>query len=196
MDRAGRGPELHTDRLRLRRWQESDREPFAVLNADPAVRRYLQGPVTRERSDAAIERFEQGFQDRGWGAWAVEVVETGSFIGFVGLAESDFDASFTPAVEVGWRLARHAWGHGYATEAATAVMSFGLARIGLPDIVSWTAAINKPSRAVMERLGMCHDADGDFEHPRVPLGDPLRPHVLYRLTSRARANLLASGRGN
>ena len=185
------GPELRTERLLLRRWLDSDRAPFARLNADPEVMRYLQGPRSRERSDASIALFERSFEDQGWGLWAVEVVEAGSFIGFVGLARSDFDATFTPAVEVGWRLARHAWGQGYATEASTAALRFGLGAAGIQDVMSWTASINRRSRLVMERLGLHHDADADFEHPRVPVGDPLRPHVLYRLTAETRAAYLS-----
>lgn len=175
------GPELRTDRLLLRPWRESDCEPFAQLNADPEVMRYLQGPRSRERSDASIASMERQFAEQGWGLWALEVIATGEFIGFTGLARSDFDAHFTPAVEVGWRLARQAWGHGYATEAGAAAVRFGLGPGGIPDIMSWTAAINSPSRAVMARLGFRHDPAADFEHPRVPPGDPIRPHVLYRL---------------
>lgn len=192
MSPSSSGPELRTERLLLRRWRGSDREPFAALNADPEVMRFLQGPRSRERSDASIEMFEQGFAERGWGLWAVEVVDSTTFIGYVGLASSDFDAPFTPAIEVGWRLARTAWGHGYATEAAKAALRFGLGPTGLTDVMSWTATINLASRGVMDRLGMRRDPDGDFEHPKVPPGDPVRPHVLYRLTPEARSGLLAA----
>jgi RimJ/RimL family protein N-acetyltransferase len=185
-------PVVQTERLLLRRWREADLAPFAALNADPEVRAYLQGPVTRTQSDASAQIIEADLERRGWGLWAVEVVETAEFIGFVGLAEATFSAPFTPSVEVGWRLARPAWGHGYATEAARAALRFGFQEVELTEILSFTATINLRSRAVMERIGMQRDLNGDFDHPFVPKGDPLRPHVLYRLTAEAKAAFLFS----
>jgi RimJ/RimL family protein N-acetyltransferase len=119
------GPELRTERLLLRRWRETDREPFAALNADPEVMEHFPGPMAREESDTFVDRIETHFAEHGFGLWAVEVVSTGSFAGFVGLAVPRFQAHFTPAVEVGWRLARQRWGNGYATEAARAALAFG-----------------------------------------------------------------------
>lgn len=177
---AGRDPELETERLLLRRWLPGDREPFAALNADPEVNEFLTGPLSWAESDELVERIEAGFEHYGFGLWAVEVKESGGLIGFAGLARPPFEAHFTPAVEVGWRLARPAWGHGYATEAGRAALAFGFERAGLGEIVSMTAAGNRRSRAVMERLGMSRDPADDFEHPNLPAGDPLRPHVLYR----------------
>ncbi|MEU6997504.1 GNAT family N-acetyltransferase [Nonomuraea sp. NPDC046570] len=173
---------IETERLIMRRWREADREPFAALNADPKVMEYFPGLLTRERSDHLVDRIEQSFDELGYGLWALEVRESGEFIGFTGLALQTFEAPFTPAVEVGWRLTRHAWGHGYATESARAAVAYGFDRLGLAEIVSMTAAVNLRSRAVMERLGMTHDPADDFEHPSVVSPDsPLRPHVLYRL---------------
>jgi RimJ/RimL family protein N-acetyltransferase len=168
----------------LRQWREADLEPFAALNADPEVMRHFPAPLTHEQSDAFVERERLLIAERGWGLWAVELVQRAAFIGFVGLAEPRFDAHFTPAVEVGWRLAREHWGHGYATEAARAAVEFGFDELGLDEIVSFTTVSNDRSRKVMERLGMTHDEADDFEHPLLAHGDPLRPHVLYRLRRR------------
>jgi RimJ/RimL family protein N-acetyltransferase len=180
-------PELQTARLRLRRWIEADPEPFAALNADPAVMEYFPDLLTREQSDSLITAIESGFEQRGFGLWAVEVRATGAFIGFTGLNEPSLEAHFTPAVEVGWRLARAAWGEGYATEAARASLAFGFEEVGLDQIVSFTSAENMRSRAVMERIGMTRSPDDDFEHPGLPITHPLRRHVLYRIGRAAAA---------
>jgi RimJ/RimL family protein N-acetyltransferase len=169
--------------LRLRRWRQSDREPFADLNVDPEVMEYFPAALTREQSDDLVEKIEAGFERDGFGLWALEVTETGEFVGFAGLAAPSFDAHFTPAVEVGWRLARRAWGNGYATEAGRAALDFGFEHAGLGEVVSFTALGNARSREVMERLGMSHDPDDDFDHPDLPEGDPKRRHVLYRLAA-------------
>ncbi|MCU1474501.1 GNAT family N-acetyltransferase [Amnibacterium sp.] len=170
-----------TERLLLRRWREEDREPFAALNADPAVMEHFPATLSRPETDAFVDRLIQHHEQHGWGLWALEVRETGRFIGFTGLAVPRFPAHFTPAVEVGWRLARAAWGHGYASEAARAAVGFGFDELGLDGIVSFTAVGNLRSRAVMERIGMTHDPADDFDHPVLPDGHPLRRHVLYRL---------------
>jgi ribosomal-protein-alanine N-acetyltransferase len=143
--------------------------------------RYFPRLLTREESDARIENQGLLLELRGWGLWAVEVAGGAPFIGFVGLAEPQFDAHFTPCVEVGWRLAREHWGHGYATEAARAVVACAFDQLELDEIVALTTSANVRSRRVMERLGMTHDPADDFEHPLVPPGHPIRPHVLYRL---------------
>jgi ribosomal-protein-alanine N-acetyltransferase len=173
--------QLRTERLVLRRWRAEDDEPFAALNSDPEVMRFFLSPLTRSESDALAERADAALARDGFGLWAVEVVATGAFIGFTGLSVPGFEAHFTPAVEVGWRLARPAWGHGYATEAATAALDHGFGAHGLEAVVSFTAEGNLRSRAVMERLGMEHDPSDDFVHPRLPSEHPLAPHVLYRL---------------
>ena len=170
-----------TERLVLRQWRQSDREPFAALNADPEVMRHFPAPLDRAASDAFVDRAAAAIEETGWGIWALEERSTGRFLGFTGLAVPRFTAHFTPAVEVGWRLARSAWGHGYATEAARAAVAVGFAELGLEQIVSFTVPANARSRAVMERLGMTHDESDDFDHPRLPVDSPLRRHVLYRL---------------
>jgi ribosomal-protein-alanine N-acetyltransferase len=174
--------ELSTPRLLMRRWRPADREPFAALNADPEVMRYFEKPLDRAGSDAMIERIETRFGELGYGLWAVEVRATGEFIGFTGLIRHTFEAHFTPAVEVGWRLARSGWGHGYATEAATAALDHAFGPLALDEVVSMTTRTNERSRAVMRRLGMTHDPADDFEYPSLPEHHPLRPHVLYRIT--------------
>ncbi|MGP3913751.1 GNAT family N-acetyltransferase [Nonomuraea sp. 10N515B] len=163
----------------MRRWREEDREPFAAMNADPEVMEHFPAPLTREQSDTLVDKIEQHFDQHGFSLWALEVRESGEFIGFAGLGWQIFDAPFLPAVEIGWRLARPAWGHGYATEAARRAVTYAFTEAGLDDIISMTAARNLRSRAVMERLGMTYEAD--FDHPRIPEGSPLRRHVLYRL---------------
>jgi ribosomal-protein-alanine N-acetyltransferase len=151
------------------------------MNADPAVMEHFPGLLSRRQSDELVERIETGFAENGFGLWALEVRETAEFIGFVGLAAPGFEAHFTPAVEVGWRLARSAWGNGYATEAALAALEFGFEEVGLGEIVSLTTVANRRSQAVMERIGMRRDPRDDFDHPDLPVGHPQRPHVLYRV---------------
>jgi RimJ/RimL family protein N-acetyltransferase len=143
--------------------------------------------LTREQSDAFVrERVTRQFEERGFAPLAVEVPGVTSFAGYIGLLEQDFDADFTPCVEIGWRLARGYWGHGYATEGARAVLEYGFDEAGLDEIVSFTALTNVRSIAVMERLGMTRS--GEFDHPRVPEGHPLRRHVLYRATRSSAAS--------
>jgi ribosomal-protein-alanine N-acetyltransferase len=173
---------LRTERLLLRRWRDGDREPFAALNADPEVMEHFPRPLTREESDAFIDRMEKHFTEHGFSMWAVEPLSTGSFAGFVGLLVPRFQAHFTPTVEVGWRLAREHWGRGYATEAARAALTFGFDELLLEEIVSFTVPGNVRSRRVMERIGMTHNPSDDFEHPGMPAGHRLRPHLLYRLS--------------
>jgi len=172
---------LETDRLLLRRWRPDDLAPFAALNADPEVMEHFPARLSRAESDAFVARIEAAFDKSGYGLWAVEVKTSGDFIGFTGLLLQTFPAHFTPAVEVGWRLARSAWGHGYASEAARAALAYGFDTAGLGEIVSMTAAVNDRSRRVMQRIGMSRDLADDFLHPGVPDGSPIQPHVLYRI---------------
>ena len=174
--------ELSTERMLLRAWRPEDRTPFAALNADPEVMRHFPAQLLRAESDALAERIEAHFDREGWGLWAMEERSTGAFLGFTGLARPVFDAPFMPAVEIGWRLARSAWGQGYASEAARASTAFAFDEIGLEEIVSMAVAANTRSIAVMERLGMHRDPAEDFDHPLVAAPD-LRRHVLYRLTA-------------
>lgn len=173
--------ELCTRRLLLRRWREADRAPFAALNADPAVMEFFPAVMSRQQSDHMVDRIEGGFERNGYGLWALEVVSTGQFIGFTGLSVPNFVAHFTPAVEVGWRLVRSAWGQGYASEAAREALRDGFERAGLTEIVSFTSSINRRSQAVMERIGMTRDPAEDFDHPNLPPDHRLLRHVLYRI---------------
>jgi RimJ/RimL family protein N-acetyltransferase len=174
--------ELHTPRLWLRRWRAEDRQPFAALNADPAVMRHFPAPLTRDESDRLVDAFEAELAARGWGRWAVQRLDTGAFIGFVGLTVPRRALPFMPCVEIGWRLAAAQWHQGFATEAARAALEFGFRTLALDEIVSFTAVSNRPSRAVMERLGMV-DRGEDFDHPALAEGHPLRRHCLYRLAA-------------
>jgi RimJ/RimL family protein N-acetyltransferase len=175
------GPVLRTDRLVLRPWRDADCAPFAALNADPQVMQFFLKPLTRAESDAMVGRIREHFARRGFGFWAVEAPGVADLVGATGLVVPSFDAPFTPCVEIGWRLARDYWGRGYATEGASAAIAFGFDQLGLDEIVSFTVPANLPSRRVMERLGMTRSPADDFEHPFLPAGHPLRPHVLYRL---------------
>ncbi len=174
-----------TERLVLRGWRDDDRDAWAALNADPEVMRYFEEPLTREQSDAMLDRMAAALEARGWGLWALERLDTGELIGFTGLAVPRHDLPFLPCVEVGWRLARSAWGRGFATEAAREALRVAFDEVELAEVVSFTAVLNTPSRAVMERLGMRRDPAEDFEHPALPRGHPLRPHVLHRIRAEA-----------
>ena len=169
-----------TDRLQLRLWRDADRAPFAALNADPEVMRHFPAPLAAEASDALMRRAQGLLRERGWGWWAVERCDTAQFIGFIGLGLPPATLPFAPAVEVGWRLARAHWGQGFATEGARAALRVAFETLGLQEVVSFTAASNLRSQAVMQRLGL-QDAQAPFEHPNVPPGHPVRPHVLFRL---------------
>jgi ribosomal-protein-alanine N-acetyltransferase len=172
---------IETDRLLLRRWRDADREPFAPMNRDPVVMEFFPSLLSRSDSDALVDRIEAHFAEHGFGLWAAELRETGEFIGYVGLAVPRFTAVFTPCVEIGWRLALAHWGKGFATEGARAVVRHAFDVIGLAEIVSFTVPANLRSRRVLDKLGMTHDPNEDFDHPLLPEGHPLRRHVLYRL---------------
>lgn len=176
-------PRFRTARLVLREWCDDDRSPFASLNADPGVMEHFPAVLDRNESDELFDLIQAHFAAHGFGLWATEYPGVASFIGFVGINRVPFEAPFTPAVEVGWRLARPHWGRGYATEAALAVVAYGFSDLDLDEIVSFTTPNNLRSRAVMERLGMTHDPADDFDHPRMAVNHPLRRHVLYRLRS-------------
>lgn len=179
-----KGPRmLQTERLLLRPWRDSDHAPFAAMNADALVMEHMPAPLTRAQSDDFARDLASRIAMHGFGAWAVEVPGVAPFVGFVGLHRATFEASFTPCIEIGWRLARDAWGRGYATEAARVVLRDGFRRLGLSEILAWTTHGNTRSRRVMERVGMRRAADEDFDHPLLPAGHGLRRHVLYRLGS-------------
>jgi ribosomal-protein-alanine N-acetyltransferase len=170
-----------TERLTLRHWQESDRQPFARLNADPRVMEFMASLLTEAESGALADRIEEHFEEHGFGLCAAEVTGEQSFIGFIGLAIPAFQAEFTPCVEIGWRLAAEYWGRGFATEGAREMVRYAFEVIGLESLVSLTVPANIRSRRVMEKLGMTHNPRDDFEHPKLPEGHALRHHVLYRL---------------
>jgi ribosomal-protein-alanine N-acetyltransferase len=176
---------LQTERLLLRPWRPEDRAPFAALNADPVVMRWFPSVLTREESDALVDRIEGAFAEHGWGLWAAERRDTGAFTGFIGLSIPGFEAPFLPGVEVGWRLAQEHWGRGFAPEGAAEALRFAFEVLGLAEVLSFTTVGNAKSRRVMEKLGLVHHPDEDFDHPRVPADSPIRPHVLYRITREA-----------
>jgi len=171
--------EIRTERLLLRGWRAEDRAPFAEIGADAEAMRHYPSILTRAESDACMERYEREWAREGFGKWAVEIPGVAAFAGSVGLATLSFEASFTPCVEIGWRLAREHWGRGYATEAARAAIEDGFTRARLDEIVAFTVPANTRSIRVMERLGM--KFAGEFDHPVIAAGHPLRRHVLYRL---------------
>lgn len=184
-DAPGPQRELRTARLRLRPLHDRDLPAFAALNADPRAMEFLPGVLTRQQSDALAARVRAHAATHGFAPWAIEVPGRADFVGVVGLMIPAFQAAFTPCVEIAWRLDAAHWGHGYATEGAQAALRHGFTELGLREIVSFTVPANVRSRRVMERLGMQRDAAEDFLHPLLPAGDPLRPHVLYRLTREA-----------
>ena len=172
---------IETKRLLLRRWRDADREPFAELNGDPKTLVFFPSTLTRAESDAFVDRIEARFEAHGYGLWALEVRQTGQFIGFAGLAPMQEDVPGAGGTEIGWRLTRHAWHHGYATEAALAARDVAFTGAGLAELWSMTSVLNTPSQAVMRRIGMTEAAR--FEYPRIPDGSPLKPHVVYHLAS-------------
>lgn len=173
--------EPRTERLQLRLWKPSDREPFAAMCADPRVMEYFPGTLSRSESDAISEKCQTLIAERGWGVWAAELLETNEFIGIIGLHIPSADLPFSPCVEVLWRLAPSKWGRGYATEAGAAALKVGFAQLDLQEIVSFSVASNHRSRSVMERLGMVYTGN-TFAHPDVPARGHLREHCLYKIT--------------
>lgn len=173
--------ELETPRLRLRAWNDADLDPLAELCADPLVMRYFPALLSRDQCAAAMARYRIHFARHGFGIWALERKDNGSFIGFTGLAWSRLQTPFCPAVELAWRLSQDHWGQGLACEAAMAVLGCAFERLQLSEVVAYTAELNERSWQLMRTLGMRHEIQGDFAHPALAEGHPLRPHVLYRL---------------
>ncbi|QFU15107.1 GNAT family N-acetyltransferase [Microvirga thermotolerans] len=185
--------ELRTERLVLRRWREEDDGPFAAMNADPEVMRFYPRIRTREESIAEARGHDASFDADGFGLWAVELPGAASFIGYAGLRRVLRPMSFQPPIEIGWRLGRRWWGQGYATEAARAALSDFFARTDHGEVVSFTTRQNLRSQRVMQRLGMRRDEAGSFDHPALPEGHPLRPHVLYRLSRKEFSRVRSDG---
>ena len=171
---------LETPRLLLRPWQESDREPFRRMNADPRVMEFFAAPLSPTESDAMIDRIQAHMAQHAFGFFATELRATGEFIGLVGMSHVPFEAHFTPCIEFGWRLAVAHWNRGFATEGARECLRYAFEDLGLPEVVAFTVPANFRSRRVMEKLGMSRSPADDFQHPRLPEGHPLRGHVLYR----------------
>jgi RimJ/RimL family protein N-acetyltransferase len=174
---------LTTERTVLRRWSPADAEPFAALNADARVAAHLPAPLTAAESHALMASIETRFALHGFGLWALELPGVTPFAGFVGLNVPGFSASFTPCIEIGWRLAPEVWGFGYASEAARRVVAHAFETLRLPELVAFTVPANVRSIRLMERLGMTRDPAGDFDHPRLLDNEHLRRHVLYRLAN-------------
>ncbi|MFV3128194.1 GNAT family N-acetyltransferase [Niveispirillum sp. KHB5.9] len=172
---------IESARLILRPWLDSDLDALAAINADPAVHQWLGGPISREMTQASIER-QCGYQEaHGHCFWAATLRDGGTLVGMIGIQPVRFEERFTPAVDIGWRLGSEWQGRGLASEGAKAALDHGLNVLRLPNIVSFTAVGNRASRAVMERIGMVHDPDGDFDHPALAADHPLRRHALYRV---------------
>lgn len=176
---------IETERLVLRPFEESDVDPVAAINADAETMRYFEAPLTREQTAAAIVRYQDGLKEDGYGFLAAELVETGETVGIIGMRRYDEATRMAipghPKVEVGWRLRRDTWGQGLAPEGASACLAYAWEKLRLEEIVAITVVANQPSRRVMEKIGMTHDPDGDFDHPGVTPGHPVARHVLYRI---------------
>ena len=178
MSPVQRFDELLTTRLRMRRWRPADREPFAAMNADPEVMRHFPAVLDRARSDALVDHIEARFETQGFGLWALERLDDQVFLGFAGLNPMPPGTPGAGGMEVGWRLARHAWGAGYATEAGTEALRVALGPVGLTEVWSITAVGNVRSQAVMRRLGLLEHSR--YRHPGLPEAHVLSEHVAYR----------------
>jgi RimJ/RimL family protein N-acetyltransferase len=176
----------------MREWRATDRQPYAVLNADFEVMLHFPSTLTAQQSGEMIDRMTAAWAARGFGLWAVERIDTSEFIGFVGLTSPGWQAAFTPCVEVGWRLAKQQWGNGFAPEAAFAALEWGFANVELPrdEIVSFATVANVNSQRVMQKIGMVRDPNDDFDHPLLPDWAGRR-HVLYRIDRRRFAGHVA-----
>lgn len=173
--------QLRTARTLLRDWRDSDLPAWVAMNADPAVRRFFPSVQAEDEALSEATSIRANIALRGWGVWALQIPGAIEFAGFVGLNVPNFEAPFMPAVEMGWRLSRDAWGRGWASEAAAAAAAFAFDNLELDELVAYTTPDNEPSRRVMQRIGMRHDASGDFDRPGLDSSHPVRRHVLYRL---------------
>jgi len=175
-------PTLKTERLILRPWEERDLKPFSHINCDPQVMEFYPHLLNYDESAALMHKMIADFSLRGYGFWAVEKQISSTFIGYIGLNYWDLQMPFSPCIDIGWRLSSKEWGHGYAIEGATAALDFGFQIIQLEEIVAMATSGNIRSHRVMQKLGMKSDPQENFEHPKVPKGDPLSLRLLYRLS--------------
>ncbi len=172
--------ELETERLILRQWKSQDLVPFAKLNSDHLVMEYFPSVLNRQESDAMADKCKSLISDRGWGFWALELKSDRTFIGFVGIHIPKDTLPFSPCVEIGWRLQKHSWGQGYATESANKALEFCFKNLNLKEVVSFTPASNYRSRSLMERLGLSNTNE-NFIHPDIPKNHSLSECVLYKI---------------
>lgn len=175
---------LESERLILRTFEETDLDAMTTINQDPKVCEYLPSIGSREETQGLISRIIKHHQEKGFSLYAVELKNTGEMLGFIGLITPSFEAHFTPAVEIGWRLSSKYWNQGYATEGALAVLHYAFTVLQIPEIVSFTVVNNHASRRVMEKIGLKHNPDDDFDHPKLDQDSPLKRHVLYRLSKK------------
>jgi 3-dehydroquinate dehydratase / shikimate dehydrogenase len=175
-------PQLESERCILRQWKDEDLSIFTKMNQDPLVMEFFPATLTASQSKKLAENIQQELQTKPYGLWAVELKKGHSFIGFAGLHEQNFEAPFCPCIELGYRLDPSFWGHGFATECGKTIFRYAFETVQLEEVVSFTFIHNFRSRKVMERLGMTHNPEDDFMHPKLAAQDPLRPHVLYRMT--------------
>ncbi|AOA59018.1 GNAT family N-acetyltransferase [Acinetobacter larvae] len=171
---------ISSPRLILRAWQRDDLPIFAAMNNDPKVMQYFPKPLSRSESDALAALAQSFIATQGWGFWAVELKHNHQFIGMVGLHAQPDKFSFSPCVEIGWRIDAAHWRCGYATEAAQHALKFAFEQLKLSEVVAFTAQCNTPSQQVMQKLGMQYRQD--FIHPDLAADHPLAPHVLYAIT--------------
>ncbi len=175
--------QFESERLGFRLWSDEDSMPFSRMNSNSQVMQYFPKALNKEESDKLIHRIMNHFNDYGYGLWAVDIKDTDEFIGFIGFSTATFESDFTPCVEIGWRLDNRYWNKGYATEGANKCLEYGFNHLGLSDIFSFTATMNKPSINVMKKIGL--KEQGTFLHPNLDVDHPLRPHVLYKIDKKA-----------
>lgn len=183
--------QIQTERLILREWKDSDIPIFIAMNRDLEVMKFFPNLLSEDESQALVANFRNHFSENGFGFFAVELKKTQEFIGFVGIAKVNFEAHFTPAVEIGWRLSSQNFGKGYATEAAQEVLKFAFEELSMKEIVAFTIPENLPSQNVMKKIGMVRDLSGDFTHPKLPKNHKLSLHYLYKISNSALKNYLS-----
>lgn len=170
-----------TSRLILRDWRDEDIPQFAQMNADPLVMEFFEKTFSLEETQQSVQRMRDCAKNYGYTFWAAEQKSDGQFIGCIGIFMSTYESPFTPGVEIGWRLDSPYWGQGYATEGARKALEIGFEKFALQEICAITVPVNRPSRRVMEKLGMSHNPQENFRHPKIPIEHRFSEHVLYRL---------------